>query len=903
MSLISTSVPNLVGGVSQQPPSLRLPNQCERQENALASAFEGLIKRPPAEHVAVLKASGVDISYDSAYVHMIDRDATERYVVVFGRTNGSNTTYIKVYDINGTEKTVHTPDGTGYINEADIDTKLRCITVADVTFVLNRNKTVLAAADKSPQTRNITAPTGSNVHQQALLWVRQTNYGRNYSFTITANGVPYSYFYSTGTQSSDAIGTDLIATKLAEGSTYSGNGLANASFAAGVTQITIDTHSGTAPAAGVKIVGRGIAPGTTVSSATQNAGVHTINLSKALIGPLADNAPVFFWTAAATIQHGYSADPISGIGYKVSNNIIWIYADNYANTFSISTSDDFGGEGISLSTTEVASFDDLPDSAPHNYLVRVVGSGGNESDDYWVVFQQSGATSSSEIRPGYWKESMAPGLEYKFNKTTMPHILVRESNGDFRFKQADGTTYPDFDWLPRVVGDEETSPFPSFVGQKIRDINFFRDRLVVLSGEYITLSETGDPFNFWVTTVENVVDSDSIELGSTQPSVMDFKSSVVFSDRLVAFTPQAQLTLKGDTVLSPKTISLTQSASFENLDTQPIASGTSIFFGFNRGSFSGLREMVVSNSLDLQFDAIDITVQVPQYLSGTVKKIVASTHENYVIALCSGEPSALYVYKYYNQGDQRIQSAWGKFTFTDATILDIQFLDTTLYVVLKRGATTVIERLRMESGRKDVNSTYVTSLDRRIGAAQCVSATYDAGTNRTTYVLPYTITTNAVMAVVTTSGLSLQTTQVNTTTLRVPGNYTTGVWIGSKYTMVYEFSEQVLKAPSQTGGMATITTGRYQIRYGSIAYGNSAYFKVKIIIDAGSTYEYAFTGRTMGALNNAIGSVSLDSGSFRFPVYSRNSQVKISIENDSPLPSNLLSAEYEALFSDRTQRR
>lgn len=903
MSLISTSVANLVGGVSQQPPALRLPNQCERQENALASAFEGLIKRPPSEHVAVLKASGVDISYDSAYVHMIDRDATERYVAVFGRTNGTNTAYIKVYDINGTEKTVHTPDGVGYINEADIDAKLRCITVADVTFVLNRNKTILASSDKSPQTRGIAAPTGSNAHQQALIWVRQTNYGRNYSFTITANGVPYSYFYSTGTASTDAIGTDLIATKLAEGSTYSGTGLANASFASGVTQITIDTHSGTAPAAGVKIVGRGIAPGTTVASATQNAGVHTINLSKALIGPLADNSPVFFWTSTATIQHGYSADPIPNVGYKVSNNVIWIYADNYANTFSVSASDDFGGEGVSLSTTEVASFDDLPDSAPHNYLVRVVGSGGNDADDYWVVFQQSGATSSSEIRPGYWKESMAPGLQYKFDKATMPHILVRESNGDFRFKKADGATYVDFDWLDRVVGDDETSPFPAFVGQKIRDINFFRDRLVVLSGERIALSETGDPFNFWATTVENVIDSDSIEVGSTQPSVMDFKSSVVFSDRLVAFTPQAQLTLKGEAVLSPKTISLTQSASFENLDTLPISSGTSIFFGFNRGSFSGIREMMVSNSLDLQFDAVDITVQVPQYLSGTVKKIVASTHENYVIALCAGEPSALYVYKYYNQGDQRLQSSWGKFTFTDATILDIQFLDTTLYVVLKRGSVTVIEKLRMESGRKDINSTYVTSLDRRISASQCVSATYDAATDRTTYVLPYVITTNSTMAVVTTSGLSLQTTQVNTTTLRVPGNYTTGVWIGSKYTMIYEFSEQVLKSPSQTGGMATISTGRYQIRYGSISYGNSAYFKVKVQIDAGSTYEYAFTGRTLGALNNTIGSVSLDSGNFRFPVYSRNSQVKLIVENDSPLPSNLLSAEYEALFSDRSARR
>jgi hypothetical protein len=283
--------------------------------------------------------------------------------------------------------------------------------------------------------------------------------------------------------------------------------------------------------------------------------------------------------------------------------------------------------------------------------------------------------------------------------------------------------------------------------------------------------------------------------------------------------------------------------------------------------------------------------------------MTASTHENYVVALCKDDLSSLFLYKYYNQGDQRIQSAWGKFTFTDATILDVQFLDTTLYVVLKRGSSTVLEKIRLESGRKDTGSTYVTALDRRLTASQCVSISYSSATDQTTYTLPYSITTNASMEVVTTGGLRLNTTKVNSTTLRVPGNFQTNIWIGDKYTMVYEFSEQNLKTSNQTGGMSTITTGRYQVRYGTIAYGNSAFFRVKVQIEAGTTYEYIFNGRNTGAINNIIGSVAIDSGSFRFPVYSRNSQVKISVENDSPLPSNLLSAEYESLFVDRSLRR
>ena len=49
MANVSTTVPNLVQGVSQQAPSLRFNGQCEEQTNAVGSVIKGLIKRPYAE--------------------------------------------------------------------------------------------------------------------------------------------------------------------------------------------------------------------------------------------------------------------------------------------------------------------------------------------------------------------------------------------------------------------------------------------------------------------------------------------------------------------------------------------------------------------------------------------------------------------------------------------------------------------------------------------------------------------------------------------------------------------------------------------------------------------------------------------------------------------------------------
>jgi hypothetical protein len=74
MSLISSAIPNLVQGVSQQSPALRLSSQAELQENAFPSLVEGLQKRPPLEHSAILS----NTTTAGSFIHLINRDATER---------------------------------------------------------------------------------------------------------------------------------------------------------------------------------------------------------------------------------------------------------------------------------------------------------------------------------------------------------------------------------------------------------------------------------------------------------------------------------------------------------------------------------------------------------------------------------------------------------------------------------------------------------------------------------------------------------------------------------------------------------------------------------------------------------------------------------------------------------
>ena len=101
MSLISSSIPNLVNGISQQPPTLRLTSQAEVQENGISTVAKGMKKRPPTKHIARLTGTQLQ----DAYLHTINRDKNEKYIVAV--TNGA----IRVWNLLGTELTVNTPDG------------------------------------------------------------------------------------------------------------------------------------------------------------------------------------------------------------------------------------------------------------------------------------------------------------------------------------------------------------------------------------------------------------------------------------------------------------------------------------------------------------------------------------------------------------------------------------------------------------------------------------------------------------------------------------------------------------------------------------------------------------------------------------------------------------------------
>ena len=867
MALITTQTPNFIGGVSQQPASLRLANQAEEQENAGGTIIEGLKKRPSTQHIKALASAPTG----SSKWHIINRSASEQYAVAFSDDD------LRVYDLTtGDSKTIKDIGGDtanaadfAYLNVTDAS-NIEALTVADYTIVVN----------KEVQPRMSSATTAAR-NPEALVFVRAGNYGTKYIVIYKQGSDSGSVTYHTKNGSNaadiDDIQTSFIAEALVHGMTAS--------------SLDASTYPG-------------------ISRATISGSPWPLDAA--------------YWTVA---REGSS---------------IWLQRDD-TNEFTIRTDDSVASSNLSVVKDTVQTFSSLPTVAPNGFSVKIEGlpdQGSTDAAAYYVAFETSsetttGAPGVAAFEDGFWKESVAEGIEYKVDPATMPHLLIRMSDGNFLWTKADGVatsgglpalTPPK--WGEREAGDETSNARPAWLaksdgtdGELIRNMAFFADRLVMLSGQNVTLSESGQYFSFFRTTVTSLLDSARMAVTAAHTSVNLLNYAVPMREQLVVFSQFTQFALRGssDGTLTPTNVYITAATDYEtSILAAPVAAKRSIYATAPRGSATLVRELFDSGSTARpQFDAVEVTSQVPTYIQGDVKHLAATGIEDMLMVLAepaSGVKNTLYAFKYLVNGDERVQSAWSKYTFggTNCDIQHVDWVDQELYLIVKRGSEVCLEKMNFEAYLKDADTDFSVLLDRRItDATTGVSRSYNATTDQTTYTIPYTVGAGATMQVVTRqsgstkAGQQLSVVSASGTSIIVSGSHaTTPVYIGESYELKYTFTELNLKS-AYKGGAASrpaLGAGSFRLRFGSVLFEDSAFFKVKVTPKNQTAYEYIMSGKILSSSQNAIGSIGLESGTFRFPLMGNHKDITIELVNDSPLPSRFIAAEWESNYHTRNAR-
>ena len=903
MPLVTKSIPNLINGVSQQPAALRLASQAETVINCIPSSVEGLKKRPPFYHQARMFTGTAGST--RPFSSIVDRDGSVQYLVYI--TDGD----LKVFNLAGVEQTVSFPDGKTYLditNTSEPANSFRIASIADHTFITNKEKTIAMDSATSP---TFAANTG-------VVFIRQAEYNTTYSVTLNAGD-----------------------------------------------------HAETKKDFTTPVIGQGS------SSTAPSNKVVCDGLRDAINGD-------------STLGPEYTASTID-------DYILKIVKDD-GGTFTIAVSDTIADMFIVGIKDEVEAIQQLPLKGINGQLLKIIGSSSTEADDYYVKFETTNGGTSGK---GIWRETVAPNIIYKLDATTMPHTLIRNANGTFTFQK--------HTWGNRIAGDTTSAPNPPFVGEKIKNINVFRNRLVFLSDEYACLSAADDYTRFWRETVQTIIDSDPIFVSTGGTDINFLTSSMAFANTLLLFSPHGQFRLDTGSSglgapLTPATATITSMTKYDSIDLiDPIGVGRTVFFPINKGDFTGLREFYLPDVTGSTPISAEVTASVPRYIPKNLVAIAASVSEETIVLVSKDEPTRLYIYKFLFADETKLQSAWSYWEVKGAkSILSATILDSDLYIIVEYADGVYLEKASLRPETVDAGTEIEVLLDRKTTEANCTFSVTNAGglNAQTVITLPYPLanagvtklvgrpltvggtnyadinsfptsqpSTNAVITIVNAKGLVISSTGGSTTgkttgnatvtitdfpsylfsktlqdnvavsftkqaatntykfkaliklkhgqvltpkaetigdasnngTITVDGDVSTSAFfIGEPYDMTYQFSTPYLKQQDEGGAISVSASPYLQLRKWSVVFDKTSAFELKVTPFGRDTSTYPYNGIQIG--QNVIGQIGIPKETVRVPVMTRNIDATIQLVSSSPLPCKFQSAEWEGWLQERARR-
>jgi len=865
MPLLVNSVPNLAQGVSQQPDNLRYPGQCDEQINAWATVVEGLVKRPNTRHTSKLFTSKVS---NDAFVHFIDRDDDNQFAAVI---DNNQVSLFNLATGSPVSLAVSASAQTYLNNVTTPRTDVKALTVADYTFIANKEQTVSLGASLS-----------STLPYEALVFVKLGDYSKEYSVEI--DGQKFIYESGDGqnstadsTGNSDGTGrdadTEYIAGQIAQTLGTGGQ----------VTSVTI-TNGGSGYTTPPDVTFSNPATGTDNAEgyALLSGGVVT-EIVVTHGGRKYTSAPtVTFSSGSATATATIATTGVSQT-VEVQNACIKITGTS---DFQIGTKDGLADQGLGLVYKEVGNITDLPSKSYHGFRVKVRGDTELVQDDYYVKFEVHDEEAFGE---GTWVEDIGYGVKTELNATTMPLQLVPDAT--FTNWTLDVT-----DWTDRLVGDDDTNPAPTFVGSKINDMFFFKNRLGILTDDSVVFSEADEFFNFWRATVLQLLDSSRIDVGVSHTRVAILKHAVPFQEKLLLFSENTQFVLRGTDLLTPKTVSITPATEYNSTpEIRPIVLNNYVYFPFKRNGYAGVTEYYVDNDTNI-FDAAEVTAQVPTYIQSDIIAMAGTAVENVLALVNNQNRKEIFVYKYFWQGKEKIQSAWQKFTLS-RDVIGLDFIESNLHLVTNDTTSTYLEVLPLENDLQDTGLTYTICLDSRIDGS-ALTTSFSGGVS-TISGFPYDPVDVEIFSK---AGHKYTFTRTSATEGTVSGDITSvPFFAGIPYDMLYKFSDQTLKQPTERGGRSASDYTFQTIRSGSLNYAETGHFVVEVTPKFRDTYSYAFNPDILGA-DLTLNSFTPQDGHFRFPVQAQPNDVTIEVKSSSALPVKLLAAEFESMMIPRSRR-
>lgn len=612
-------------------------------------------------------------------------------------------------------------------------------------------------------------------------------------------------------------------------------------------------------------------------------------------------------TVTADVVLNSLQSSIAGIGGITATRIGSTIEVESSAAFTISAKGAKDKEGLVVYQDSVENISKLPNQSKQGRIVKISNSVNNE-DDYYVSFIADNGVSGT----GYWEETVKPDISIGLTAATMPHQLIRNNDGTFTFQRAT--------WEPRLVGDNESNEHPSFVGSSIQQLFFYNNRLGALTDENVSLSQTGDYFNFYHNSALTVIASDPVDISCSSIRPATLHGVVPVPQGLLLFSRSQQFLLQSSQgVLTPTGTTIKTISNYEmDITNDPVDLGTTVAFISKTPSYARVFEMQTRGQ-DESPVVLDISRIVPEWVPSTIDQVVSSPQNN-LLSLGSTSSRNLYLFRFYTNGEERTVQSWFEWSMS-GNVMHHAIDRDVFWAVTKQQNAYVVQKLSLV--QSPTSSTFLTSagskVDPRLDIWSAPSSKVFnnvVGDKYTKVYLPFKHDPSRTLCVVTANPGQVTPIYSNSGLVLLPEVVLEGVnyyakipdlnltsedlIVGYTYDLDLEIPQTYYRSGNNlqdSDYTASLTIARFKFILG---LGGDVIFKLQ----AKGRSEWQETEGVKNAdyyLANDIPFVN--TSQFTIPIYQRSENIRLRIFSDSPFPVSLLSMKWEGIYSPRFYTR
>ena len=688
-----------------------------------------------------------------------------------------------------------------------------------------------------------------------------------------------------------------------------------------ITNKTVAITAQAAPTFNANRVGsariKAITPNTTYTvTITKGGTTHTATVTTP-DSPKVDVVLTALRTASVSDSHTYAhtnaASGLAGISGITVTQLDTSLEFSGDATFTITGKGGPDNERLETYQNQVSVVSKLPTRSLHHRVVKILNT-DSADDTYYSRFIADDGVSGE----GYWEEYIAPDVSPGLTAATMPHKLVNTGTNAF--------TFAPITWTDRLVGDDTTNSHPSFVGKKIQQAFFASNRLGFLTLDNVSLSQSGEFYNFYHASAMTQIASDPVDLScsSIRPTLLT--GVLPTAQGLILFSKNQQFLMYAPNgIFTPTSTIIRGISNYEmDINIDPIDNGTDIIFLSKTPGYTRIFNMRTKGQ-EMNPTVLDIGRVVSEYVPDTITDLLASP-QNSFLAMWGTTISDVYFYRTYSDGQRDLMQSWFKWQLPGLVQTLAVDSDVLYAVTMQGGQYTLISASLNQTPEESI---LVNSLGQKMNPcidlyATASSVSYDNTTdplnpfskcyipfNNVSALSPVLVIGSAESDLTNPtyveSGFTITPTVATDgggAYFKVPFKNLTSVAskviVGFKYT--YDITLPTIYFSNDPNGTRSDYTASLTIARVKISTGLSGVLGFKL--NRKGTSDYTDVSPVPSANFYLANDVPLEDESVaNIPIHQKNTNFTLKAFSDSPFPVSLNSMMWEGYYSPRFYQR